>query len=70
MEVKEWLPFSKQIFKVVRAAVTDWIGHRAASKGAALAFYTLFSIAPVLMLVIAIAGFFWGADAARGQLLS
>jgi membrane protein len=51
------------------AAVSEWLRHRAASKGAALAFYTLFSIAPVLVLVIAIAGFFYGAEAAQGQLL-
>lgn len=70
MDVKQWWPFSRQILLVMRCAVTDWMDHRAASKGAALAFYTLFSIAPVLVLVIAIAGFFWGADAARGQLLS
>jgi membrane protein len=70
MNVREWLPFSKQVFAVMRSAVADWLSHRAASKGAALAFYTLFSMAPILVLVIAIAGFFYGADAARGQLLS
>jgi membrane protein len=70
MDVKEWLPFSKQILHVMRCAISDWIDHRAASKGAALAFYTLFSIAPILVLVIAIAGFFYGAEAAQGQLLS
>jgi membrane protein len=70
MDAREWLPYSKRLFDVMRAAVIDWMSHRAASKGAALAFYTLFSIAPILVLVIAIAGFFYGADAARGQLLS
>ncbi len=70
MEVKEWLPFSRQLAHIMRCAVTEWFAHRAASKGAALAFYTLFSIAPILVLVIAIAGFFYGAEAARGQLLS
>jgi membrane protein len=43
--------------------------HRAASKGAALAFYSLFSLAPILVLVIAIAGFFYGQEAAQGQLI-
>jgi membrane protein len=70
MDVKEWLPFSKQLVLVMRCAVTEWIAHRAASKGAALAFYTLFSIAPVLVLVIAVAGFFYGTEAAQGQLLN
>jgi membrane protein len=69
MDVKKWLPFSKQIVHVLRCAISAWVDHRAASKGAALAFYTLFSLAPILVLVIAVAGFFYGADAARGQLM-
>jgi membrane protein len=50
--------------------IKAWIDHRAASKGAALAFYTLFSMTPILMLVIAVAGYFFGEDAARGQLMA
>jgi membrane protein len=69
MEVKQWLPFSKQVGAVLRCAVSEWFEHRCASKGAALAFYMLFSMAPILLLVIAVAGFFYGADAAQGQLL-
>ena len=38
--------------------------------GAALAYYTLFSIAPVLIIVIAVAGFFFGAEAARGEIVT
>lgn len=70
MDVKEWLPFSRQLVKIMKDAVNEWLRHRASSKGAALAFYTAFSIAPILVLVIAVAGFFWGAEAAQGQLLS
>lgn len=70
MEVKQWLPFSRKLVHVMRCAVTEWMEHRAASKGAALAFYTLFSIAPILVLVIAIAGFFYGTQAAQGELLA
>ena len=69
MAVQNWIPFSRQVAHVMRCAVTEWLGHRASSKGAALAFYTLFSLAPILVLVIAIAGFFYGVDAAQGQLL-
>jgi membrane protein len=69
MHVRNWLPSVGDIARVMRSAVDEWLAHRAASKGAALAFYTLFSIAPILVLVIAIAGFFYGADAAQGQLL-
>jgi membrane protein len=53
----------------MRCAVTEWMEHRAASKGAALAYYSLFSLAPILVLVIAIAGFFYGQEAAQGQLI-
>lgn len=70
MVVKEWRPFSKQLVNVFRCALDQWFAHRASSKGAALAFYTAFSIAPILVLVIAVAGFFWGAEAAQGQLLT
>lgn len=69
MAVKNWLPYSRQLVHVMRCAVSEWLEHRAASKGAALAFYTLFSLAPILVLVIAVAGFFYGAEAAQGQLL-
>ncbi|WP_073220063.1 YihY/virulence factor BrkB family protein [Massilia sp. CF038] len=70
MDVKDWVPFSRQLAHVMRCAVDQWFLHRASSKGAALAFYTAFSIAPILVLVIAVAGFFYGAEAAQGQLLS
>jgi membrane protein len=38
--------------------------------GGALAYYTLFSIAPMLIIVIAIAGFFLGEEAARGEIVT
>lgn len=47
-----------------------WIDHRAGSKGAALAFYTLFSMTPILILAIAGAGYFFGAEAAQGQIIA
>jgi membrane protein len=70
MQIKEWLPFSEQLTHVMKCALDDWFRHRASSKGAALAFYTAFSMAPILVLVIAVAGFFWGTEAAQGQLLT
>jgi membrane protein len=48
---------------------TRWSDHRASSKGAALALYMVFSLAPILVLVIAIAGTFFGEDAVRAQLV-
>jgi membrane protein len=69
MSTLNWSTFSGRLVTVLRCSVSEWFEDRAASKGAALAFYTLFSLAPVLVLVIAIAGFFWGPEAARGELL-
>jgi membrane protein len=51
-----------------RTAALDWVRDYAQSMGAALAFYTMFSIAPLLLIVIAIAGMVFGEDAARGEI--
>ncbi len=49
-----------------REALRGWEADEAASMGAALAFYTLFSMAPLLLLVISLAGLVIGDDTARG----
>ncbi len=51
-----------------KAAALNWVRDYAQSMGAALAFYTIFSIAPLLFIVIAIAGFIFGEEAARGEI--
>jgi membrane protein len=53
---------------MVREAVKAWNDDYAPSMGAALSYYTLFSIAPLLLLVVAIAGLVFGEEAARGEL--
>jgi membrane protein len=63
----DWL---KHVPKVLFESVRAWINHRAASKGAALAFYTLFSLTPILVLAIAVAGYFFGEEAAQGQIIN
>jgi membrane protein len=60
---------SKAIWSLMRDAAQGWFDHRASRTGAALAFYTVFSLAPVLTLSIAIAGFFFGEAAARGEIV-
>ena len=55
---------------VLSRSVHAWINHRAGSKGAALAFYTLFSMAPILILAIAGAGYVFGAEAAQGEIIA
>lgn len=60
---------SRAIWGLCRDAASGWLKHRASRTGAALAFYTVFSLAPVLTLSIAIAGFFFGESAARGEIV-
>jgi membrane protein len=55
---------------VAPRAAKAWVAHRAPSKGAALAFYTLFSLAPILVLVLAVCGYFFGEKAAQGEILA
>lgn len=55
--------------KILLESFKSWLDHRASSKGAALAFYTLFSLTPILILVIAVAGYFFGAQAAQGEII-
>jgi membrane protein len=45
-----------------------WLDDYVLSMGAALAYYTMFSLAPLLLIVIAIAGLAFGQDAARGEI--
>ena len=62
--------WSSRTRAVLTRSLHAWIDHRAGSKGAALAFYTLFSITPILILAIAGAGFFFGAKAAQGEIIA
>ena len=55
---------------LVRDTVDAWLDDYAPSMGAALAFYTLFSIAPLLLIVISVAGLLFGEPAARGEILA
>ena len=62
-------PFRKYVWDLGRDSIDGWLRHNVARTGAALAFYTVFSLAPVLLLSIAIAGFFFGEKAARGEIV-
>lgn len=53
-----------------KAAAVNWVHDYAQSMGAALAFYTMFSIAPLLLIVISIAGLVFGEEAARGEIFN
>jgi membrane protein len=58
----------KELWTLLRQAVDAWVDDYAPSMGAALAYYTLFSIAPLLLIVIGVAGLVFGDQAARGEI--
>jgi membrane protein len=62
--------FMRTTWRVLVEAVGSFFRHDSPAAGAALAFYTLFSLAPMLMVAIAVAGLVFGAEAARGELFS
>ena len=55
--------------KVAWETLSCWDAHDAMTHSAALAFYTLFSLAPVLIVVISVAGAVFGRDAVRGRIV-
>ncbi len=54
----------------LREVAAEWRKDNALSLGAALAFYTLFSLAPLLVLVVAIVGLVFGRAAAQGEIVA
>jgi membrane protein len=53
---------------LARTAVSSWLDDYAPSMGAALSYYTVFSLAPLLLIVVSVAGLVFGEDAVRGEL--
>ena len=60
----------KHWFGIFRAAVQNWLDSQAFIYAAALAFFTVFSIAPVLVVVVALVGLVLGESAVQGQLFA
>lgn len=56
-------------WQLIKESVTSFINDEALSRGAAIAFYTVTSIGPVLLIAVAIAGLAFGQDAARGAIV-
>lgn len=55
------------LWTVVKEAAGNWSNHKDSRQGAALAYYSVFSLGPIIVIVIAIAGFFFGREAVNGQ---
>ena len=60
---------AKSGFGLVKETFQGWQEDGALDLGAALAYYAIFSLAPLLLIVIAVAGLVWGREAVQGQLV-
>jgi membrane protein len=60
----------KGLWGVVKEAALEWYDGKTFELGAALAYYGVFAIAPLLVITLAVAGMVLGADAAEGRLLA
>jgi membrane protein len=59
-----------EIFSILKKTAFEWLEDQAPTLGAALAYYTVFSLAPLLIIAIAIAGLVLGQEAAQGQIFN
>jgi len=59
----------KTIFTLLKETVDEWNKDKASRLAAALAYYTVFSLSPLLIIAIAIAGAIFGKEAARGEIV-
>jgi membrane protein len=51
----------------VKKSATNWVDHKDARLGAALAYYSIFFVGPLVVIAIAVAGLLFGQDPARGE---
>ena len=59
--------FLRDTWQLIKESAQDWLDDDAASLAAALAYYALLSLAPLLIISIGVAGWFLGPEAARGR---
>jgi membrane protein len=60
----------RELWYVLKRALAGWWNDNVPRLGASLAYYTLFAMAPILVISIAIAGFFFGPEAVRGEVVA
>src|SRR5688572_6857595 len=58
------------VFSFLKEMYAEWTADNCFQLAAALSYYTLFSIAPMLIIVISVAGYFFGEDAINGEIQS
>ena len=60
----------RSIWRLLKETVDEWQQDKVDRMAAALAYYTLFSIAPLLVIAVAVAGAVFGQEAARGKVVT
>ena len=70
MSSRRLMGTARRAGEIVMAAARKWVDDRAPSMGAALAYYTAFSLAPLLVIVIAVAGLSVGHDTAQAAIVA
>ncbi len=60
----------RSIWRLLKETVDEWQQDKVDRMAAALAYYTLFSIAPLLVIAVAVAGAVFGQEAARGEVVT
>ena len=61
--------FVKNAARLLKQSAREWSNDKAPRLGASLSYYTIFSLAPLLLLVVAVAGLVLGREAAQGQIV-
>jgi membrane protein len=57
----------RTVFGLLKETASAWVEDKASSRGAALAYYSMFAFAPIVLLAVSLAGLVYGEDAARGK---
>src|SRR5713226_3795581 len=57
-----------ELLEILKETLNEWSKDKAPRLGASLAFYTMLSLAPLLVVVVAVAAFAYGRQAAQGRL--
>ncbi len=68
MQKHRFLHPIKNVFKLLKITFVQFINDRGLKLSASLSYYTIFSLAPLLLLLISLAGFFFGKEAIQGRI--
>src|SRR6476661_5870952 len=66
--MKKILSWIKMIYNVIKKSFNSFMDDKGLKLSASLAYYTIFSLGPMLIVLLSIAGIFYGRDAAQGKL--